>query len=178
MSWNLSPIRPNAILACALIALIVCPVSFTSALAQTGDPREIDAVLTRAEDIFKAMKARNCPAVWSLLSARSKDSIVNDTHKRMAEGGAGYSRDQVRSDFQAGGLISKSYWTNYLAAFDPDVPLEQSKWEMDFVKAETAQVRIQYKKSDKPVYLQMYKEQGAWKVGLEETFGARKWLLK
>jgi hypothetical protein len=49
---------------------------------------------------------------------------------------------------------------------------------MDFVKAETAQVRIQYKKSDKPVYLQMYKEQGAWKVGLEETFGARKWLLK
>jgi hypothetical protein len=56
--------------------------------------------------------------------------------------------------------------------------LEHSTWKINLIKNEYAEVNILYKKSGKPAILKIYKEDNMWKIGLEETFGTRKWLIK
>jgi hypothetical protein len=51
--------------------------------------------------------------------------------------------------------------------------LEQSRWEMGFIKKNEAEIILMYKKSDRPTRLKMFKENDVWKVGLVETFWAR-----
>lgn len=152
--------------------------SASAQTGKTGNEKEIEAILASAEDLFKAMKEKNYPALWNLLSNKSQDSIVGNIQKNAEKAGVGFSRDQINSDFLIGGLISRTYWNKYLTVFDPDIPLEQSKWDMDFLKENKAQIRLQYIKAGKPIFLQMYKESTGWKVGLEETFSAREWLLR
>jgi hypothetical protein len=85
-----------------------------------------------------------------------------------------YSKEQIKDNFIAGGAIAQAYWNSYLNFFDPDMILEQSKWEMGEVGKERAQINIMHKKSERPAVIQMYKEDGAWKVGLSETFKSAK----
>ena len=75
---------------------------------------------------------------------------------------------------RAGGMIAASYWNGVLTAFNPDIILNESTWGIGFVKPDRAEIVIRYKKSDQPVRLQMSKKDGLWKVGLTETFWARK----
>jgi hypothetical protein len=58
--------------------------------------------------------------------------------------------------------------------FDPNMVLEQSKWEIESVKSDKAEIRILYKKASNPAILRMFKEQGRWKAGLVESFWTRK----
>jgi hypothetical protein len=112
--------RQRVGLAVVLLLTIACP-----AIAQQST--DVDTILQGAESLFKAMKQRDYPGIWTCISARSRATIVETTAKGVAKS---YSREQVETDFTIGRLIAKSYWDEYLRYFDPDAVLEQSKWEI------------------------------------------------
>ncbi len=120
------------------------------------------------------MKGKDYPAIWKFLTIKSKSAIVKNVQKASAKVGVEYSKKQISADFGIGGPLSKAYWDSYLAEFDPDMVLEHSRWEMGIIKNKKAAIIIHYEKSEKPALLKLNKEDGIWKVGLEETFGARK----
>lgn len=147
-----------------------------AAIAQDSDA-ELSNVLSATESLFKAMKEKNYPVVWNSLTAGSKKIIVDNVFKAAAKSGFEYSKQQIGTDFEIGGLIARTYWNSYLTEFDPDLVLQESNWQIGFIKGERAELNIQYKKSNKPAVFKIYKEEGTWKVGLEETFAGRKYLL-
>jgi hypothetical protein len=51
--------------------------------------------------------------------------------------------------------------------------LEKSRWEMGAVKEDRAEVLITHHRAERPAVLQMFREEGAWKAGLVETFWGR-----
>lgn len=122
------------------------------------------------------MKGKVYPAIWKFLTIKSKNAIVKSVRKASAKAGAKYSDEQISADFGIAGPLSKAYWYGYLSEFDPDMVLELSRWEMGITKNKKATIIIHYEKSKKPAILKLSKEKGIWKVGLEETFGARKML--
>jgi hypothetical protein len=135
----------------------------------------IDAALNSAESFFQMMKAKNYEKIWSLLTQKSKDVIVDDVYK--AEGnkaGAGVTKKGIASDFSGGGPLSRSYWNGFFDNFNPDTVLTQSRWDIGKFEKDQGEIVIKYKKSDGPAILQMHKEHGSWKVGLVETFWTRK----
>jgi hypothetical protein len=131
---------------------------------------ETDTILFTAESCFKNMKEGNYPKIWSILSEKSKGIIIDDVHKATGKAGASYTKETIDKDFAGGGVLSVSYWTKYIDIFDPDLVLEQSKWEVGKIEKNRTEIIIQYKKSGKPALLKVFKEDGVWKVGLEETF--------
>jgi hypothetical protein len=135
---------------------------------------EADAVLTSAESLFKAMQKKDFPQVWAGLSQKSRDTLVKDTYAAVKPTGDTYSEDSIYKDFAGGGTLSRSYWNAFLQKFDPILVLEQSRWEMASIKTDVAEIRILYKKAQNPAVLLMVKEDGTWKVGLTESFWARK----
>ncbi len=151
------------------IALIMIQLSLNGYCQKPGD--EQDQILVAAESIFKAMKKKDYPKIWALLTNASKNIIVDDIIKEESKRGGGqYSREVINNDFKAGGGLATVYWSNYLAVFNPDIVLEQSKWQMGKVARGKAVIVIKHQKSDRPAELQVFRENGAWKVGLEETF--------
>jgi hypothetical protein len=148
---------------------------FPLPLVYAGDGDTHD-VLISAESLFKALKAKNYTEVWKFLTAKSKSAIVDDVYREAVKRGGKYSKEQMNDDFTKGGSTAGAYWDSYLAVFDPDTVLEHSTWKINVVKIEYAEINILYKKSEKPAVLKLYKEDGMWKVGLEETFRTRKWL--
>jgi len=150
----------------------------TSIFARDPDTQH-DRILSSAETLFKTMERRDYQQIWRYLSAKSKDTIVKNTYKRMAkheggERGVQHSEDQIKQDFTQGGVIAKAYWDGYLGAFDPCLVLVQSKWEMGKADKERAQIIVQHKKAERPAIIQMVLEDGEWKVGLIETFATSK----
>jgi hypothetical protein len=162
-----------------VICLIVGLTSHFASVASSENPgSEINNVLFSAESLFKAMKGKDYPAIWKFLTIKSKSAIVKNVRKASAKAGVKYSEEQLSVDFGIGGPLSKAYWDSYLAKFDPDMVLEHSRWEMGVAKNKKAAIIIHYEKSERPAILKLYKEEEIWKVGLEETFGARKILPK
>lgn len=139
--------------------------------APTGKGDDLDAVLTSAERFFQCLRKGSFSQAWSFLSARSRETITIDIYK-----GAGgqYSEEQISGDLKAGGMIARSYWMGVLECFDPLLILEESRWEEGFVSPEKAEILITHRKSRHPVHLQLFKEAGAWKVGMVESFWTRK----
>lgn len=142
--------------------------------------KEQDIILSSAESLFKMMKEKNYSKIWLYLSNASRNSITDDTYKNIMkyekERGTdtGYSRNQLGRDFSTGGLIAQAYWNSYLEAFNPDIVLEQSRWDMGKIGKDRAQINVTYKKAERPAVIQMYKEDDGWKVGLIETFSSSK----
>ena len=159
------------------IAVILVFLGCFALTAHAADHSIIEEgnILSSAESLFKSMKDRNYPAIWNLLSVKSRDTIVGDVHDECDKSGC--LEEEISRDFAAGGPIAKAYWDSYLVEFDPDMILEHSRWEMGAVKDKIAVIILHYKKSKRPAILQMYKEEDTWKVGLEETFSPRR-LLK
>lgn len=163
------------ILALGLPLLMVLTFSGVSLSAEKGEA-EIDAILTSAEMLFKSMKAANYGAVWNHLTTKSKKIIVNDTYKAIVKYNSAakldvkVSKDDVERDFQSGGATAKAYWDGYVENFHPDMALQQSKWELGEVQKDEAEILLRYRQSENPAHLIMKKEQGMWKVGLEESF--------
>jgi hypothetical protein len=151
-----------------LVVLVMIQFSLNGHCQKPVD--EEDQILVAAESIFKAMKKKDYPKIWALLTNVSKNAIVDDIIKEESKRGGQYSREAVHDDLAAGGGLAKVYWSNYLAVFNPDIVLEQSKWQMGKVARGKAVIVIKYKRSDRPAELQVLKENGAWKVGLDETF--------
>ncbi|MFO7568403.1 MAG: hypothetical protein R6W75_01300 [Smithellaceae bacterium] len=141
---------------------------------QTAKERdEKDAILTAAENAFKFMRQKNYAAIWDSLSASSRKTIIGDVMSASKKAGVTYTAEALYGDFETGGPNAAAYWNSVLTHFDPDMALEESKWAMGEISAREAQIVVLYRKSEKPAVLKMFKENGAWKFGLKESFGAR-----
>ena len=150
---------------------------FFSTFCHAAPPTDsdIDGAVNSAESLFKAMKERDYRKIWSLVTVKSKDTIVEDIYK--AEGARGrtdLTRQSISQDLGNGGPLCRSYWDGFLENFNPDTVLNQSKWDLGKFQKDRGEIVIKYRKSERPAVLQMYKEQGLWKTGLVETFWTRK----
>jgi hypothetical protein len=158
----------SAILASFFILAAISPVR-----AQEVDI-ETSSVLSSAESFFQSMQKKDYVRIWEDLTQNSKDTIVQDTIKAMASNAKEYSAGQIMNDFACGEVLSQAYWNAFMKNFDPNMVLEQSKWEIESVKSDKAEIRILYKKASNPAILKMFKEQDRWKTGLVESFWTRK----
>ncbi len=188
-----NPLR--LVLRVAPVALLVLSQGMPARSASLDDHPAVPAILARAEAIFQSMKARDYPEIFAALSAKSRETIVEETSSAIAAaanqapppdgkslGGRSVpppdrspvpDRDVVRRDFIAGGPIARDYWNAFLRRFDPDDPLERSRWEMGTVEKERAEILLTRHGADRPAQMKMFLEGGAWKVGLVETFWSR-----
>lgn len=162
------------------------PYRGVSAVAQAdGLPpqAEIGAILSAAESLFAALRRHDAPAVFALLSERSRATIVEETLSalrkagtRSAEGTKDVpppSRDEIAADFARGGPLSRAYWKGFSRKFDPDEALERSRWEIGRIDSDRAVVAITHTDSGRAAVVRMFREGGSWKVGLVETFWTR-----
>jgi len=160
--------------------LIISIVAFTVSTSIAALDKELENILSSAESLFKAMKEKNYSKIWFYLSNGSRKSITDDSYKNIMkyekERGRemGYSREQIGVDFSTGGIIAQAYWNSYLDVFNPDIVLEQSRWVMGKVSKDRAQINVTHRKAEKPAIIQMFKEEGRWRVGLAETFSSSK----
>jgi hypothetical protein len=161
--------------------------------ASPEDHPAVPAILARAESLFLSMKARDYPAIFAALSAKSRETIVAETSSALAVAAkqappgmptsadvpSAPARDPapgpeaVRGDFAAGGPIARDYWDAFLRRFDPDAALEHSRWQIGSVRKDRAEILLTHRGADHPATLKMFLEAGDWKVGLVETFWAR-----
>jgi hypothetical protein len=169
------------------------PATTASHAAAPEDDPAVPAILDRAESLFQSMKARDFPAIFAALSAKSRETIVAETASALAAAGK-QSRPEgptavdpptapaenfppgpeaVLSDFVAGGPIARDYWDAFLRRFDPDAALEHSRWEIGSVGKDRAEILLTHHRADHPAKLKMFLEDGGWKVGLVETFWSR-----
>jgi hypothetical protein len=166
------------------------PIAFAAA---PEDHPAVPAILARAESFFQSMKSRDYRAVFSALSAKSRETIVAETSTALAaaagQPAAGKATvadtppasgtipapgpESVRNDFVAGGPIARDYWNAFLRRFDPDAALEHSRWEIASVGKDRAEILLTYRGAEHPATLKMFREDGGWKVGLVETFWSR-----
>ena len=156
----------------AITTLVMASFFFWAlpASAQTVSP-DVPAIITAAESLFQTMKARDYPAIWRILTAKSRDTIVSDTDAAIRKAGEPpVPKDRLREDFAAGGPISRQYWEGFLGRFHPDDALEKSRWDMGAVEKDRAEVLITRQGADRPAVLRMFREGGGWKAGLVETF--------
>jgi hypothetical protein len=154
-----------------IVFVLFSPVRFGS--AQNIDSALQEQVLSATENYFVQLKNKNYAAVWSSLSAKSRAKIISDVRKENKRIAIESSEDSLAKDFAAGGVMAKAYWDSFLFVFNPDIVLNESKWEIGKVGSDEAEIVLQYKKSEKPAVLKLYRENGSWKFGLDESFGAR-----
>lgn len=174
---RLSTFRLRTLLpALCLIGVAVLP----SCAARAPSPHVGDSVgpvgpiLQQAEGLFRYMRARDYPAIWALLSARSRETIVSDVERESGRLSAGpVDPGNIERDFARGGTIARAYWEGYLREFDPEAALRESRWEMGNIEGDSAEIRIIHEGADRPAVLRMVREEGVWKVGLIETFRPR-----
>jgi hypothetical protein len=137
----------------------------------------VESALSSAELLFKMLKSGNYPKIWSLLSQKSRDVIVDDVYKAGTDEGVVHLKENINKDFNSGGTLAKAYWESLLEnmrPITPDTVLEQSKWDAGKFEGNEGKIIIKYKKAENPAVLMMFKENGTWKVGFVETFWTRK----
>ncbi len=154
---------------CALVWLV--PVTTAHG---GGMENDLDGVLRSAEGFFQTLKAADYRQAWSLLSLGSREVITDDIYKGSVSPGSAYTKEQITSDLQAGGMIATSFWKGVLQYFDPNKVLEESKWETGFIRPDRAELLITHRRSTNPAHLKLFKESGSWKVGMVESFWTRK----
>ena len=137
---------------------------------------DILPILDTTESLFKSMKDKDYSRIWSLISAKSHKIILKDVQKAIAKTNINVPMDALSTDFASGGRYAKEYWDAFLNVFEPDMILLHSKWEVGTISKNEGEVILLYKKSDKPAIIKVFKEDDAWKVGLEETFRPRRML--
>lgn len=155
--------------------VIISPCSTLHAQGQAG---EADQILTAAESHFTLLKERQYREIWMGLTTKTQESITERVIKESAKRGQPLTKEQTLTDFAGGGALSKAYWDAYVSTFNPDMALKESAWKLGTIKKDYAEVILQHKKAEKPAVLQLKKEGGTWKVGLEETFGILRWVIK
>jgi hypothetical protein len=143
---------------------------FVPFLHAGSNDNEIDKVHFSAESLFNALKTKNYLKMWTLLSVKSKNIIVDDVRKAEEKINRQYTKEDINKDFAEGSQLARLYWNSYLDNVNPDWVLEESTWEIGKIEKDRAEILIRYKKSAGPAMLKMFKEEGRWVVGLEETF--------
>ena len=167
-------LRQNAAIL-AIAAFLLLPGAFRADAEPPVDSGrynpDIPAILSAAETLFQALKSRDYPTTWRVLTEKSREKIVSETGDAILKtGGPPASREYIRTDFAAGGPISREYWEGFLRRFNPDDALEKSRWEMGASEKDRAEVLITHPGADRPAVLRMYREGDGWKAGLVETF--------
>jgi hypothetical protein len=155
-----------------LVGLLIIASSSLVGAREVDD--ETSSVLLSAESFFQSMQRKDYARNWEFLTQKSKDTIVQDTVKAIKTDTKKNSEEYINNDFMHGGALSQAYWNAFMKNFDPNMILEQSKWEIEPVKSDKAEIKILYKKASNPAILMMFKEQGIWKTGLVESFWTRK----
>jgi hypothetical protein len=169
---------PYRVVSAAFLALVLC---LPARAASPEDHPAVPAILARAESLFQAMKSRDYAAIFAVLSAKSRETIVAETASALAAADTpsipaknpAPDREALRSDFIAGGPIARDYWDAFLRRFDPDAALEHSRWEIGSVGKDRAEILLTHHGADHPATLKMFREDGGWKAGLVETFWSR-----
>jgi len=176
----------------ASAAFLVLALWLPARAASPEDHPAVPAILDRAESLFRSMKARDYPAIFAALSAKSRETIVAETSSALAAARQAPSGkptgdrapappmmtplpgpEAVRADFVAGGPIARDYWDAFLRRFDPDAALEHSRWQIGFVGKDRAEILLTHPGAERPAVLKMFLEAGGWRVGLVETFWSR-----
>jgi len=156
------------------IVVLIIILFLTIATATLAGQTEEDKILSAADNLFVQMKNKDYKAIWGSLTTKTKEIIINDVYKASKKQKIKIEKEDLANDFNANGPNAQEYWDSYLTVFDPVIVLEQCTWEMGKIEKNEAEVILKYKKSDNPAILKMYKENNEWKVGMEESFGARK----
>lgn len=139
--------------------------------APAADTFKVTAsILDSAESFFISLKKRNYGAVWDSLSAKSQRTIIDNVFKASKKAGEDLKKSFIKNDFKEKGTLFITYWDALLTEFDPDMVLEESRWEMGRIDSNSAEIIILHKKSERPAILQMFRENGVWKVGFRESF--------
>lgn len=157
-----------------LFLTILVPGQFLYAQSSPYDFQSVDPLLTAAEDLFFAFQHNEYATAWGLLTNHSQQEIVTDVYESSKTVNGDISRDQVLRDFSEQGVMFRSFWGAFLRDLDVNVVLDQSLWEIGFIHKDRAEIIITYRKSQVPARLQMFREDGAWKVGLVETFWTKR----
>ena len=157
----------------ALFRILLLAASLSACRAHTTVPDQatVKILLSSVESTFVAMKNRDYPGIWARLSSASRNTIVEDTRKAIARSSDGEApKDRIEHDFREGGPVARTYWDGFLRRFDPDAALSKSRWEMGEASDTEAYLLITHEGAEKPAQVRLYKEDGAWKLGLVETF--------
>ncbi len=157
--------------------LAVMLVSCQAAQKMRVSPDEQNSILSAAEKPFIHMNEKRYRDVWEGISRKSKDAIVRDVLKACNVFHVTCdSATKFHEDFANAGPSAIVYWENYLAAFDPNSLIKESRWVMGKVGDEEADIVVRFRGSNGDAVLKVVKENGVWKMGLEESFGVRKWM--
>lgn len=168
--------RNLSLFLCISLVAALVPCAGHRAAADEGSPstQPIGPILHQAEGLFRNMRGRDYPAIWALLSGKSREAIVEDVVKESGRFGEGaVDAGGIARDFAQGGPIARAYWDGYLREFDPETALTESRWEIGKVGEDSAEIRITHERAEQPAVLRMFREDGIWKVGLIETFRPR-----
>ena len=158
-----------------LVFSINCVLIFNVCEAHAEDNgKSVDLILDSAEKFFISLKNGEYEIVWDLLSNQSHKTIINDVHKALEKMNRDINKEDIAEDFNSGGVMFNNYWSSFRSTIDTGMILEQTRWDMGFIKKRKAEIIISNKKSEKPARLKMLKENDVWKVGLVETFWNRK----
>lgn len=133
-----------------------------------------DASVDNAESFFLSLKKRDYVSSFQLLTIKSRDTIVSEIVDSLNGKNLNFSKKDVYEDFEKGGELSRSYWDAFLRNFNPDLALNESKWNLLNCDENYCEISIHYKKSSRPAILKMYKQSNVWRVGLVESFWTRK----
>ena len=156
-----------------VVVALLCFLALPAVTRAAADPKEEAEILDAAEAVFLSMAKKDFPAVWRGITADTQRSIIRNVHKAVVKAGMTFSEEEVRADFEKGGGLALDYWGGYLSRFDPKSVLEESRWTFGEFKKDRAEILLRYQKSDHDAHLKMFREDGLWKVGLDETFSTR-----
>lgn len=149
-------------------------ISLLLPLTAFSSEEEISEVFSSAEKLFMSMRDRNYVLIWQSLTNETQQKTTHSIFRDLAGKGINLDRAAIANDFEAGGKIAKAYWDAYLSIFDPDDALSQSQWSIKKLKKDVAEINVHYKKSENTAVIKLYRQHNVWKVGLEESFGARR----
>lgn len=159
---------------CALLLCASCQAPRGAGLS----PDEQGPVFSAVEKTFVLMGERKSRELWESISRKSRDGIVNDILRSCEARKISCDGEGLRADFARGGPAATIYWANYLGTFDPNSILKDSTWRLGAVTSREADVVIRHKDAERDAIIKVVKEDGAWKMGLEESFGVRKWMMR
>ncbi|MDI6743909.1 MAG: hypothetical protein QMD07_00875 [Thermodesulfovibrionales bacterium] len=156
-----------------LIIIFIFFVVISSTVTLHADKIK-DEILNTAEGFFIALKEKRFADVWELLTIKSKNTIISEVYKDINKTKAKIGKGVVREEFDKKGDLFLIYWNAFVKDFEPATVLEQSVWSMGQIKDNKATIILQYKKTEYPAELKIYKENGKWQFGLVESFWTRK----
>ena len=138
--------------------------------------KSLSLVLDSAEKFFISLEEGDFETAWAILSETSRKTIISDVYKASKKIRKDIKKEDIIDDFKNRGMMFKNYWNAFSGNFNSGIILQESRWEIGYIKKNRAEIIITYRKSDHPAKLRMFKEGNAWRVGLVETFWTRKYL--